>query len=85
MGATTYFVVLPLVRGEMGELVAELGSEAPTASAAKHRAYSLVGKKVGALAFSRTGDLALGEFEDAIILGRYGETPDDLAMLMGSG
>lgn len=29
-------------------------------------------------AFSRTGDPSIGEFEDAVILGRYGETPDDL-------
>ena len=35
--------------------------------------------KAGAIAFRRTGDPALGDFEDAVILGRYGETPDDLA------
>jgi hypothetical protein len=37
----------------------------------------MVGKKVGAVAFSRTGDPSVGEFEDAVVLGRYGETPAD--------
>ena len=39
-------------------------------------------KKAGAIAFSRTGDPAIGEFADAIILGRYGDVPGDLAVLM---
>jgi hypothetical protein len=39
-------------------------------------------KKAGAIAFSRTGDPAIGEFEDAVILGRYGDVPDDLSVLM---
>jgi hypothetical protein len=33
----------------------------------------------GAVAFSKTGDPQLGEWADAIILGRYGDVPDDLA------
>jgi hypothetical protein len=35
----------------------------------------------GAVAFSRTGDPALGEFEPAILLARFGEVPDDLSAL----
>jgi hypothetical protein len=30
------------------------------------------------LAFSRTGDPALGDFDDAVILGRAGEVPAEL-------
>lgn len=79
MGSVTYFVVLPFIRDEDGELVAEEGVEAPNAFSAQRRAQAILGKKVGAVAFSRTGDPAIGEFEDAVILGRYGETPNDLA------
>jgi hypothetical protein len=32
---------------------------------------------VGAIAFSRTGDPNVGEFEDAVILKAFGEVPDD--------
>ncbi len=42
-------------------------------------ARAMVGRKAGAIAFSRTGDPAIGDFEDAEMLRRYGETPDDLA------
>lgn len=82
MGNVTYFVVLPIVRNEEGDLVAEEGQEAPSAFAAQRRAQALVGRKLGAIAFSRTGNPAIGEFEDAVVLGRYGEAPDDLSVLM---
>lgn len=82
MGNVTYFVVLPIVRNEEGELVAEDGQEAPNAFAAQRRAQAMVGRKVGAIAFSRTGDPAIGEFDEAVILGRYGDAPEDLMSLM---
>lgn len=78
MASVTYFVVLPFVRDTDGELVAEEAAEAPNGHSATSRARSMVGRKAGAIAFSRTGDPALGDFEDAVILGRYGETPADL-------
>lgn len=82
MAGVTYYVVLPFVRDDEGELIAEEGIEAPTAFAAQRRALALVGTKAGAIAFSRSGDPAIGEFEDAVIIGRYGEVPGDLSMLM---
>jgi hypothetical protein len=82
MANVTYYVVLPFVRDDEGELIAEEGAEAPTAFAAQRRALALVGAKVGAIAFSRSGDPSIGEFEDAVILGQYGEVPGDLSMLM---
>lgn len=79
MANVTYFVVLPFVReSDTGELVAEEGQEAPSEHSAMSRAGAMIGRKPGAVAFSRTGDPAIGEFDDAVILGRYGETPDDL-------
>ncbi|SED40034.1 hypothetical protein SAMN05444161_3124 [Rhizobiales bacterium GAS191] len=79
MPTMTYYVVLPFVRSEEGELVAEEGMEAPNSRAAMNRAAALAKSKAGAIAFSRSGDPSLGEFEDAVILGSYGDTPTDLA------
>jgi putative transposase len=36
---------------------------------------------IGALAFSRTGDPATGDFRDARIIGKFGDVPDDLSAL----
>jgi hypothetical protein len=35
----------------------------------------------GAVAFSRTGDPAVGEFTDAVVLKVFGEVPGDLSAL----
>ena len=35
----------------------------------------------GAVAFSRTGDPATGDFGDAKIIKKFGEVPDDLSTL----
>jgi hypothetical protein len=36
---------------------------------------------LGALAFSRTGDPATGEFRDAKVIRKFGDVPDDLSAL----
>jgi hypothetical protein len=76
--AITYFVALPFDRNEEGELVAGEAREAQSEMAARRIASALAGGKAGAIAFSRTGDPSTGEFDDAVILARYGETPDDV-------
>ncbi len=84
MARITYYVVLPFVKNEEGELFGIEAEEAPDVAKAKFRAFNMVGKArgddtvVGALAFSRTGDLATGDFRDALIIARFGETPEDL-------
>jgi hypothetical protein len=35
----------------------------------------------GAVAFSRTGDPATGDFHDATVLRKFGDVPDDLSAL----
>ena len=35
----------------------------------------------GAVAFSRTGDPATGDFSDAKVLKKFGDVPDDLSAL----
>ena len=78
MSTITYYVVLPFFRTEEGDLVADEPIQVPNAGAARRQAERVARAKGGAVAFSRTGDPALGEFSDAVILGRYGETPEDL-------
>jgi hypothetical protein len=36
---------------------------------------------VGAIAFSRTGDPATGDFGDATVIRKFGDVPDDLSSL----
>lgn len=83
MPAITYFVALPIVIGEDGELFAGEGVECRTAQEAARRASVLATTNAGAVAFSRSGDPASGEFEPAVVLARFGELPSDLADLMG--
>ena len=44
---------------------------------AERRARALALEHAGALAFSRTGNPATGEFEDAVILAQFGEVDLD--------
>ena len=77
MFTITYYVVLPFFRTEEGDLVADEPIQVPNAGAARRQAERVARAKGGAVAFSRTGDPAR-EFNNAVILGRYGETPEDL-------
>jgi hypothetical protein len=80
MAKITYYVVLPFMRNDDGDLVAGEPIEAQSSSSAKSRAAAAIGKYAGAVAFSRTGDPQLGDFDDAVVLGRYGDTPDDVGL-----
>lgn len=78
--AVTYFVAMPFVRNEEGELVAGEAQDRQSAGAAESAARRMAETAAGAVAFSRTGDPATGEFEDAVIIREFGEVPslDDL-------
>lgn len=76
MSTTTYYVAQSFELTKGGHLVAGHAQQAQTASAAVRRAEILAGKG-GAIAFSRTGDPATGDFEDAVILKRFGQVPED--------
>ncbi|GLS20168.1 hypothetical protein GCM10007874_31850 [Labrys miyagiensis] len=84
MARITYYVVVPFVRMPDGGLLGLNAEEAPSQAHAEIRAFTRIGALrgvdtiVGAIAFSRSGDPPTGHFEDAVILARYGETPDDL-------
>jgi hypothetical protein len=77
----TYYVALPFVQTDDGELVAGEAKEFQTAGAAVREAQRMSIVAAGAVAFSRTGDPADGEFEDAVVIHRFGEVPDVDALL----
>jgi hypothetical protein len=78
MACITYHVALAFIRGEGGDLVVGDAVEVSSAAAAIGRACAIASAKAGAVAFSRTGDPDLGEYGDAVILARFGETPPDI-------
>jgi hypothetical protein len=60
---------------ENGEIVARDPQEAPSSEQAIRVAgsFAKIGGHCGAITFSRTGDPALGDFDDAVILKTVGE------------
>lgn len=69
MAAVTYYVALAFMRSEdSGDIVACDPKEARGSDLAIRMAGSLVEGHCGAIAFSRTGDRALGDIADALIL-----------------
>src|SRR5271166_5077202 len=86
MPTMTYFVALGFKRSEDGgEIVACDPKEARSAEQAIRMANSLAVEEghCGAIAFSRTGDPALGDFEDAVILKTIGEVDTGLLSVRG--
>ena len=75
MATVTYYVALAFMRSEDGDIVACEPKQAQSADQAIRLAKSLAATEpnFGALAFSRTGDPAIGEFDDAVILKTVGE------------
>jgi hypothetical protein len=82
MGTMTYYVALAFMRSEDGgDIVACDPKEARSSDQAISMAGSMarMEEHCGAIAFSRTGDPALGDFEDAVILDTVGEV--DIGLL----
>lgn len=69
----TYCVVVTFDRDQDGELKPGEAVEIPSARAAERRAAAVALHHAGAVAFTRTGDPAIGEFRDATLLARFGE------------
>ena len=80
----TYYVVLPFFRTSDGEVLADEPIEVSDADRARRQAERVARSKGGAIAFSRTGDPATGEFDDAVILASFGEVPNDLSTFTSS-
>ena len=83
MAQITYFVALPIIATDDG-FAAIAATQCPSGEAARRKASALAQKHGGAVAFSRSGDPAVGEFDDAVVLGRYGVTPEDMTALLAA-
>jgi hypothetical protein len=82
MAEVTYYVALPFVASDDGVAAGE-PTECFNPVAVVKRAEALSRKEgnVGAVAFSRTGDPATGDFSDATVIKKFGDVPDDLSTL----
>lgn len=78
MPATTLHVVQPYDLTEEGELVTAEPQQAQSADQARKVAQRISSGHAGVIAFSRTGDASIGEYEPAVILVRLGRVPDEL-------
>jgi hypothetical protein len=82
MAEVTYFVALPFVATDDGVAAGEpIECFNPTAVVMCAEALSRKPGHVGAVAFSRTGDPATGEFSDAKVIKKFGAVPNDLSAL----
>jgi hypothetical protein len=82
MAEVTYYVALPFVASDDGVAAGE-PTECfnPIAVVMRAEAPSHKEGHVGAIAFSRTGDPATGDFSDAKVIRKFGDVPDDLSAL----
>ncbi len=73
----TYNVVVAFDRDEEGDLKPGEAKDVMSSIVAERRARALALEHAGALAFSRTGNPATGEFQDAVILAQFGDVDLD--------
>jgi ABC-type amino acid transport substrate-binding protein len=73
----TYHVVVAFDRDAEGDLKPGEAREVLSPIIAERRARALAVGHAGALAFSRTGDPATGEFQDAVVPAQFGEVDLD--------
>jgi hypothetical protein len=80
--ANVHYVALPFIASDEG-IVAGEPTECfnPNAAVMRAEAPSRKDGHTGAVAFSRTGDPAWGDFRDATVLRKFGDVPDDLSAL----
>jgi hypothetical protein len=82
MAEVTYFVALPFVAADDGLAPGEpVECLSPNVAVMRAEALSRKEGHIGAVAFSRTGDPATGDFGDAEIIKSFGDVPDDLSTL----
>lgn len=83
MANVTYYVALPFMRDESGEMIPGNAEECQSMTTALRRAETMsrIPGSIGAVAFSRTGDPMIGEFGDAHLIRKFGHVPDDFSGL----
>jgi hypothetical protein len=72
-----YHVVITFDRDAGDDLKPGKAHEVLSPIVAERRARALALQHAGAVAFSHTGDPTTGEFQDAVILARFGEVDLD--------
>lgn len=77
----TYFVVQTFQRGKKGALIPDIPRPARDRLHCERVAEKLAERSAGVVAFSRTGDPESDDWEDAMIISQYGETPSELLAL----
>jgi hypothetical protein len=80
MPLVTYYVAMPFRYLEDSQIAVGEHQECRDSFKARSVAASMATdpNNCGAIAFSRTGDPAIGEFEDAIVITRLGDIDDAL-------
>ena len=83
MTDVTYYVAMSFAQDDSGAPVAGAAEECQSPTSALRRAEALSRQpgNIGAVAFSRSGDPMIGEFNDAQLLRTFGRVPDDLSAL----
>jgi hypothetical protein len=80
MSMQTFFVVQPYQETVRGALVALPAIAARDADHALRLVAQQRKGAAGAVAFSRQGDPETGDYQDAVVLSRWGRVPDDDTM-----
>lgn len=75
-GTVTHFVVQTYRKGKRGKVEAEEPKIARDENNALAMAERMALSRHAVIAFSRTGDLDTGDFDDPVILARHGEVPE---------
>jgi len=82
MSEVNYYVALPFVSADDGIAAGEaVECFNPNAAVMKAEALARKPGHVGAVAFSRSGNPATGDFGDATVIRKFGDVPDDLSTL----
>lgn len=79
----TYFVVLRFQLGKNGVLIADEPKEAQSKDQCLAVARRSSEGSAGVIAFSRTGDPSVGDWEDAVVLWRHGIVPEEVFEMVG--
>ncbi|MFG1465231.1 hypothetical protein V5F77_20315 [Xanthobacter sp. DSM 24535] len=80
MAHVTYYVVLVFDRSDKGRLRPRDPIAPQSKAGARRLACRLSQEAAGVLAFSRTGNIDMGDWQDAVIIYRKGDLPEDLGL-----
>ena len=72
---TTYYAVQPFENVPRGKSKVLAPIVVSSSGEAVRRAERVAKERGGAIAFSRSGDMEFGDFDEPVILGRFGDVP----------